>query len=619
MTEKEKLEKIITVCNEAYWNGKEPPVDDIAYDRLVRKLEEIDPENPLVTGLPKPEIKGKKVVHEKPMLSLAKAYSLEEVLKWCRKVARSENEVFKIQPKYDGLSGLLDRNGVLSSRGDGKTGEDYSAKLPFIKFEGKAREDGTWLGEMLITNEDFRYMKAAGLKGKSGAEFKNQRNAVAGLVGADDLEYLAGLDERMKPSGHSLITFVDYELRSWYVELCDLEERWEEVKGLILKSGYPMDGIVIKLADQEYADSLGATEHHPKGAVAFKFTNQTAWSVLREVEWTMGKEQIAAVGIIDPVDISGSTIRRVKLQLTRPVASEVRTFLMDGSLQIGDEVLVEKAGDIIPHVVQSRPGGERRLAKLEKCPFCGSSIEIGSTYVTCKNPGCPRRKIEKLKFALAVLGFKGVAEAYAAFLFEILGVDSVEKLMQVQEKDLRAHREFGDKNVDIFLNEQEKARKSEALNVLTAMDMPSIGKNTGKLLLESFGLERLLTDPPEESGLLEVKGIGKVAAKEISQALKENSEEIKRTLKLFNLKEPEKKPEGDTVCFTGKMSKTRGEMEKTAAEAGLIPVDHVDKNTKILVCADPSSGSSKMQKAKKLGCRILSEAEYFDLILNISK
>ena len=110
-----------------------------------------------------------------------------------------------------------------------------------------------------------------------------------------------------------------------------------------------------------------------------------------------------------------------------------------------------------------------------------------------------------------------------------------------------------------------------------------------------------------------------MAAKEASEALKKNSEEIKRTLKLFNLKEPEKKAEGDTVCFTGKMSKTRGEMEKTAAEAGLIPVDHVDKNTKILVCADPSSGSSKMQKAKKLGCRILSEAEYFDLISNISK
>ena len=611
--EKTRLEELIRKANDEYWNGKETTFSDVEYDRMVRRLEELDPENPLVTGLPEVSVK-KKVEHKKPMLSLAKAYSLEEVLKWCRKVSRSGGEVFKIQPKYDGLSGKLE-GGVLSSRGDGKFGEDYSAKLPFIKFEGKPLQDGSWLGEMLISDEDFRYMKAAGLKGKAGNVFKNQRNAAAGLIGTDDLEYLAGLAEKMKPSGHSLLTFVDYELRSWYVELCDLEERWEEVKSLILKSGYPMDGIVIKLADQEYADSLGFTEHHPRGAIAFKFTNQSAWTTLRKVTWTMGKDQIAAIGEVDPVDISGTTIKNVKLQLTAPKSSEVKTWLLNGSLQVNDAVLIERAGDIIPHVVESKPGQNRQMVTLTACPFCGAKLEIGETSIRCTNDKCSRKAVEKLLFAMITLGFKGVGEAYATNLYKILGIDSVYKLMTVNENALRMHPEFGDKMVDIFIGEQQKALKEAGeLKALVAMDIPSVGKFVGNLLLERFGVAKLVAGAISEDEMLKVKGIGKVAAEEASEGIWLRKDEIRDTLALFKpLVASQQKPAGDRICFTGKMSKTRGEMEKIAADHGMTPVDHVDKDTKWLVCADPSSGSSKMQKAKKLGCSVISEAEFFKM------
>lgn len=614
MTEKEKLEKIIKKCNDLYWSGQESPVSDIDYDKLVEKLRKLDPSNELVTKLPEVEVKGKKVVHSKPMLSLAKAYSFEEVLKWCKKVARSENEEFKIQPKYDGLSGKLE-NGVLSSRGDGKTGEDYSAKLPFIKFEGKARADGTWLGEMLITDEDFRYMKAAKLKGKSGNEFKNQRNAAAGLIGTDDLEYLAGLDEKMKPSGHSLLTFVDYELHSWYVELSDLEERWEEVKSLILKSGYPMDGIVIKLADEAYADSLGYTDHHPKGAIAFKFTNQSAWTVLREVQWSMGKDQLAAVGVVDAVDISGTTIKHVKLQLTAPKSSEVKSWVLNGSLQLNDEVLVERAGDIIPHIIESKPGVLRKKIQLDRCPFCGSPLVVEETSVRCSNARCQKKLVEKLKFAMLTLGFKGQGDAYAEKLFSLLGIDSVYKLITVEEKQLREHSEFGDKLVSLFIEQQQKALKEAGqLKALVAMDLPSIGKFVGKILLDHFGLEKILAGEATREKMLKLNGIGDVAATEASEALVQNRDEIEKTLSLFTSAREEKKPVSSRgkICFTGKMEHKRSELQFIAASYGWEPVDTMGAGV-LLVCADPSSTSTKMQKAKKLGCEVISEAEFFKL------
>ena len=604
MTRKEELEKLIRRYDEQYWNGGGSDISDVEYDKLTRELASVDPDNELLTRIP-PTSGAKKVVHEKPMLSLAKAYSLEEVMKWCKKVARSSEELFYIQPKYDGLAGKLE-NGVLSSRGDGKVGEDYSDKLPLIDKEGDFTEEDN-LGEILIRDEDFKWMQAHAVAGKSGGVFKNQRNAISGIIGADDVGFYKKIHKQMKADGKNLITFVNYKLHTYSVKLSEISSKWDSIAASIKTAGYPIDGIVVKLADKQYAESLGATDHHPRSAIAFKFTNQSAWTVLRKIEWSIGKDQISAVGEVDPVDISGTTIKHVKLQLTKPVASAVSTYLLDQSLQLNDDVLVERAGDIIPHVVESKPGKGRQPVFLKVCPACGWPIEVRDTSVVCTNPDCNGKAHRKLLYGMSLLGFKGVGPAYAESLLSILGVDTIYKLMTVEEADLRAHKEFGDKLIEIFMTERDKAKKATLATVLAAMDI--CGAATAKLLSNSLPLDKLLAATEED--LKSIRGVGPISAKEIAHELSSRHDEIVKTLPLFSL-ESEATPSGKKVCFTGKMEMTRSVMEALAKEKGLQPVDHVDKDT-TLVCADPSSTSSKAKKARQLGCKIMSVEEFMNM------
>jgi DNA ligase (NAD+) len=598
MSIEEKLIKAIEYYDKKYWEEGVSEIPDEEYDKLVRKLAEICPSHPLIS---KVHGKAGKVVHEKPMLSLGKAYSLEEVVAWAKKTSRSSSELFKVQPKYDGLSGKLEK-GVLSSRGDGKTGEDYTSKLKLITLVGDFTK--STLGEMVISDKDFQWMTDNNVVSKSGKTLKNQRNGVVGVVCTDDEDFWMPTLEKMKAAGRSLVSLVNYESMSTTVTLKELQEKWSDLVEQVRSCGWPTDGVVVKLADEKYAEELGCTEHHPRGAIAFKFSNVSKWTKLIGVEWSMGKDQIAAVGLVEPTDLSGTTVKRVKLQLTKPVSSAVSSYLLDGSLQIGDDVLVERAGDVIPHVSASKPGAERIKVTLDKCPFCGAPIAISGAEVRCTSDDCNKKKQERLQYAMTALGFKGIGPSYAENLVNLLGVDSVLKLMTVSASDLRKHKEFGDKLVDIFIVEQKKAMSCSPETVLTAMDI--CGQVTARTLMKHMTPEELIFSSANR--LKQINGIGDVVANEIASKASKKSNEILETLKLFN-GESAAESVGEQVCFTGKMMKTRGEMEEIARKAGMQPVDTVKAGVRLVV-ADLSSTSSKMSKAKKLGCKIQTEEDF---------
>lgn len=601
---KEELIEKIKKYNNQYWNEGISDISDVEYDKLIEELRAIDPENDLIVKIASVSI-TKKVKHSKRMLSLAKAYSFEEVLKWCKKIARSEHELFLVQPKYDGLSGLLEENGVLSSRGDGEYGEDYTDRLPIIKFVN-ATKNKRKLGEILVTNADWDLMQEKKVIGKSGSIFKNQRNAVAGIIGTDDAA---------KFYSDKWLTFIEYGAHSAELELKTLEKVWDKLVEKIRSLPFPLDGIVIKLKDEEYSEQLGATDHHPRGAIAFKFTNQSKWTKLIGYTWTMGKDQLAMIGNVEPIDLTGTTVRHVKLQLTKPMSSQVNSYVLDGSLQIGDEVLVERAGDIVPHIVKSNPGKDRKRIPVDVCPFCGSKLIINESTICCSNDNCERKITERVLFAMRVLGFKQIGDYYAKALCSLLNVKNVYDLMTVTEKQLRSFKEFGDKNVDIFLGEQKKALENSTLEqVIVAMNIPSCGNSVMKKLIEEFGPEKTISGELAESDMLNVKGIGKVAAAEASLGLKNQTSKIKRTVDLFKLKKStSSQSSSEKICFTGKMEHKRSELESLAEKSGFQPVDGISVGT-ILVCADPNSNSSKMKNAKKLGCKIISEQEFFKLI-----
>ena len=605
-----ELEAAIRRANDLYWNQNAPEIPDPEYDALVEELKRLDPANPLVTQLAPVELKGPKVTHSRPMLSLDKAYSLPEILKWVNKYARTPQEKIYIQPKFDGISGLLE-HGVLSSRGDGITGEDYTAKLPIIKFVTDKQIDlrtSELLGEIVIGNEAFAttYRKVLG---KSGQPLKNQRNGVAGIIGTDDVDFY-------RRQG-AYLEFVDYDFIRFEVPANAIERDWEKIKERIATTvPYPMDGIVLKLADADYANSLGATDHHPRGAIAYKFTNRHQKTTLKGIEWTMGKRQLSAVGLLEPVELGGVTISRVRLPLTMPVVGEMTKCLLDGSLSVGDEVTVERAGDVIPHLIDAQHTAASHPVRLEACPFCGGRLAVGETAVECTNPECGEKQVQKLYAFIVSLGFLGIAEAFVRKLYENNNTRTLGQLVNLQPGDLDK-KLYGDKTTDLFFSELAKAKTAPLTAFLAALNIPMVGGNVAGLLAANCDAEELLAGRVPVGRLQGIKGIGEVVAQNIVTEIRNllDSGEMALLRKAFPsfAPPPATAASGETICFTGAMSRPRGELQKIAAENGFVPVDSVTRSTKILVCADPASGSSKLKNAAKLGVRIISEADFWTM------
>ena len=293
-----QLETEIRSHDDAYWNLSKPLINDREYDKIVNRLLKIDPDNEYlkVVRTPKVDSSGK-VTHLVKMLSLDKAYTFDDILKWAKKVARSTAEVFRIMPKLDGVSGDK-KNGILATRGDGEVGEDITHKLPFMNILKKHNNDDV-RGEILFTKSKFEEIKDT-IRRKNGEKYKNERNAVGGILTRDDLE----------PT--KILSFVDFEYVFTDFTLTELEcygeAGWGEFIEATKDLNFPTDGIVVRVLDVDYAESLGVTRHHSKSAIAFKFENPFEWSILREVEFSAGKHDITPVGKIDPVEISGASI-----------------------------------------------------------------------------------------------------------------------------------------------------------------------------------------------------------------------------------------------------------------------------------------------------------------------
>lgn len=595
--ERKSLEREIERHDRLYWEKAEPEIDDEEYDGLVRRLEELDPASPLAARVNAPSARGGKVRHSKPMLSLGKVYDKESLRAWMEKTSRGDWEVFLFQPKYDGITGRIE-NGVLSTRGDGEYGEDITRFLPLVDVVGGSRDDA--LGEIVISDASFNTLFKSVAR-KDGGSFKNQRNAVAGIVGSDDVGHYASQGVRL--------TLVDYRSDSLSHPLVDFDSVWDSVVSHVEGCGYPVDGIVVKLADESYSESLGNTGHHPRGAVAFKFCNKSAETELLDVEVTMGKEQFSAVGVVSPVELGGVTISRVKLPLTRPVGGG--RHLLDGSLCIGDKVVVERAGDVIPHVKSSFDGDRRRMVALDKCPFCGGAVEVLDTAVKCSNPTCPEKLLNSLLYSLECLGFVGIGRSMLGKLMSRCGVSGLLGFMRLSEQDM-ADSGIGVGNACNIHRERERVRTNEGWRVLSALDVDGLGKAVSKTILSSVPLEDAILLSSLE--LSRFDGVGDVLAERISSDLSRRRSVLADTIREFNVVSPCESLAGKpTVCFTGKASVPRGELEKIAEGKGLVVVGGVSKGLSYLVLADKDSLSSKARKARDLGVKLLSEDEFMDM------
>lgn len=592
------LESEIKRHNRLYWEEHNPEISDTEYDQLVEQLREIDPANPLLNRIESPKVIGDKVIHREPMLSLDKIYKEDELFKWIQTKARTPEEIFLVQPKYDGISAKFEY-GVLASRGNGIEGSNLTSRLPLIEFVTEKTEYASILGELVIPNEKFEKTFSK-YQTKSGVQFKNPRNAVAGIMGCDDVEFYS--KQGLK------IQLIDYDKHSWQVTAKEFVRNWKRIFDSIRELDYPMDGIVIKIADKEYSKQLGATEHHPRSQVAFKFSNQTRVSEIVDIEISQGKEVLSAIAVVKPVDFGGVTVQRVKIPVTKPVDRDL-PCLVEGGIAIGDTIEIERSGDVIPNVVSITPGKVRKVFCLGKCPFCGAELEVNETNVRCKNPDCFEKKLNKLMFSLESIGFLGIGKVMLRSIMESTGIEDIGHFMALTEAEIAASG-IGSGNASNIFKEKERCKKNKRSSVLVALNVPSLGNTASKLLLERFSVEEILSDLTYEK-LISIRGIGEVSAKEIQEGISANRTRLKEIVSMFEFEDSMPKASRGTICFTGKVSKPRSEMEAIARQKGFEPVDSVSKSLSVLVVGEKAG--SKLEKAQKLGIRILSESEFLAL------
>lgn len=611
MNRKQQLEQIIKKNNTLYWDGGQPQIQDSVYDQYIEQLKQIDPENPLVTQVidRKNISSSKKIHHKNPMLSLDKVYSLQELKIWVQKKSRNQDELFLIQPKYDGISGKVQNYDaclpfnfekfILSTRGNGSVGQNISDKLPIINFISHKIQTNEMYGEIIITNDDFANIFSKIISPSTKKCYKNARNATAGIMGTDDISFF-------KQQGAKL-TFIDYDLISFQVKSNQFVEKWQTICGKIQQLPYPMDGIVIKIKDQEYGKSLGVTAHHPKNSIAFKFTNPKKETKLIDVQWSAGKNCLTPVAIFEPIQLDGITINRASL------ANYCN--LKNLQLFIGDYVVVERAGRVIPHIIAVKKNenqAERKSPFISHCPYCGSQTIQKTPELVCQNENCIAKKIRQLLFSIKTIGIQNVGIPTIQKIISCIKIHNLYDFMLLTKEDL-INCGFGEKTVENIYNEIQNHKSINDYQFFASLNIEGVGEQVAKLILRNIPINQLVSLNSEYK-LLNIKGIGDVLAKKIIKYFQNNAEYIQSLLKLFCLQVTKNVDEiTDTVCFTGAMQHPRKYYENIAIGKGITPVSSVNSKLTYLVANDVHSGSSKIKKAEKLKIKIITVEQFLNL------
>jgi len=436
LSEKE-LADLIEYHDDLYWDRGRPEISDAEYDRITLALKAINPQHPLLTKVNGWSGTENGVYHAEPMLSLQKVYSLDEVVKWAKLGSRSGKERFFIQPKYDGLAADY-RDGVLSTRGNGRMGRDISAVLPYVQLKSAGYTgcvDRNMRGELILLPADYDQVcgNMSSLKLKL---YSNPRSAVAGITGAKSLDEV--LMNKVK------LTFIDFKLHEYEVAFEELEQKWPDIKRQISSLPYPMDGIVIKYADAEFAGKLGATSHHPRSAVAFKFPNKTAEVVLASVEWQCGKTRLTPVAKFDKVRCDGVMLSKATLHNLQNVINK--------DIHIGDILTIERAGGVIPYVKSSRAGGDRRAAVISKCPSCKSSLVRKGVNLCCVNDECRGTIAARLTDEVKTAKIKGLGPATISKLVNGLDVRTIAGIRALTVEQVMTLKGFGRKSSEKLIN-----------------------------------------------------------------------------------------------------------------------------------------------------------------------
>lgn len=651
----QELRQTLAEYSEAYYTKDAPVVEDHVYDELYRDLETLEAAFPIIVTNDSPTQKVgdqvlpgfKKVTHEVPMLSMGDVFSEEELATFDNRLQKNVEHAieYNVELKIDGLAiDLIYEKGQFvrgATRGNGTIGEDITQNLKTIKAIPQTLTKPVSIevrGECYMPKASF-----AALNEKREAEgqppFANPRNAAAGSLRQLDAKIAA--ERNLSAFMYTIVTFDDVQATTQHEALEVLAElgfnvnptaevchNMTEVKTFIERYQatrddleYGIDGVVLKVNDLALQRQLGNTVKVPRWEIAYKFPPEEAATIVRDIEWTIGRTGVVTpTAVMDSVQLAGTTVARASLHNA--------DMLRDKDVRLLDTVLLHKAGDIIPEISQvvlaKRPADSQPYVIPTECPSCGHELVHLDEEVAlrCINPMCPAQVKEQLTHFASrnAMNIDGLGPRIIAQLLDQGLVHDVADLYRLTADQLAQLDKFKEKSINNLLNAIEASRQNSLERLLFGLGIRHVGAKAARLLAEHFlTMEALMASDQEE--IMSVDTIGETIADSLATYFADDQvhtlirelAEVQVNLTYTGVTKAQAENSdsyfnGKTVVLTGKLSQyTRGELKQQLEDNGAKVTGSVSKKTDILIAGEDAG--SKLTKAQALEIPIINEAD----------
>ncbi len=648
---KERYDELVEILKQAgveYYTLDNPTLTDREYDNLMDELLKIEKKHPewIRDDSPSKHIGGEviskfeKVKHKVPLMSIADVFNIDELIEWDKKVRKAVGDVeYVCELKIDGLSvNLTYEFGELkqaSTRGNGMIGENITHNVKTIKSipsKLKSPDSIEIRGEIYMPIESFNALNED-REARGEPLFQNPRNAAAGSV--RQLDSSITKSRKLEAFFYHVPSLnvkthyeaLEYLRQNGFIVNPNIEhvhnidkvikyiDKWTELRATL---PYDIDGIVVKVNSLDLQRELGTTAKYPKWVIAYKFPALEVTTKLRDVIFTVGRTgQITPNAVLDPVRIMGSTVSRATLHNM--------DFIRERNLEIGDIVVVRKAGDVIPEVVKNvleKRENTKKIEEIEHCPICRSLLTHSSSGIDlmCPNEDCPARNIESLIHFVdrKAMNIVGLGERIIEDFYNMGIISDFVSIYNLFERreELMELEGFGSKSITKLLDNIEESKNNSLENLLFALGIKGIGEKNAKILAKKYGsLNNLMNAPIEE--LNDINDIGPILAESIHSFFKnsENRKEIEGLIakgvntKYHGMQERfDERFTNKKFVITGTIDKySRDELKEILGAYGGKTVESVSKNTNVVIVGE--NPGSKYDKAVSLGITIWREDE----------
>ena len=652
-TQAARLRDELNGHNYRYYVLDAPTISDFEYDKMLRELEELEAAHPeLVTpDSPTQRVGGKaldsfqQVVHRVPLQSLQDVFSPEELLDFDRRVRESgEQPEYLLEPKVDGLSVALEyENGLFirgATRGDGQVGEDVTENLRTIKSIPMRLENAPGVlivrGEVFMSRKTFERLNGEQeLRGEP--LFANPRNAAAGSMRQLDPKITASRSLDMVVFNIQYTDHAPFEtdsagldwLRELHFKVIDfrLSKDMEKIQSAIFELGdqrekYPfdIDGAVVKVNSLSQRSILGETAKFPRWAAAYKYPPEQKESVVEDITVQVGRTGVLTPkAVISPVRLAGTTVTNATLHN--------QDFITEKDIRIGDTVMVQKAGEIIPEIVsvvkEKRPEGTKSYFLPVACPVCGAPVarDEDGAHIRCTGAECPAQLLRNLTHFASrdAMDIEGLGPAVVEGLVNAGMVKTPADLYGLDRDQVANLERMGKKSADNLLAAIEKSKQNDLSKLLFAFGIRQVGQKAGKILAAQFGSLDALAQATEEE-LTAISDVGGITAKYLTEWFASpQSQHLIAALKEAGVNmDSQAAPVGDrlaglTFVLTGELSAcSRKEAGEKLEAMGAKVAGSVSKKTGCVVAG--AAAGSKLRRAQELGVPVLDEEQFLVLV-----